>query len=169
MMPGIVDLHVHPFATPLFNVMNLDFSDPFDVDQMLSELSNFAEANPDKTWIRAGSYGLGVFPDENPGKELIDRVIPDRPVIVIDQTGHNYWVNSKALELAGIDRDTPTDDKYIIEKDPVTDGGVGRLLVPKARSYSSSLMTGSNKISAPLAVFEVLTVMSGSGSLRLLL
>jgi len=62
-MPGIVDLHVHPFATPLFNIMNLDFADPFDVDQMLKDPSEFAESNPDKTWIRAGSYGLGVFPD----------------------------------------------------------------------------------------------------------
>ena len=126
-MPGIVDLHVHPFATPLFNRMNLDFSDPFDVDAMLRDLKEFAEANPGKKWIRAGSYGLGVFPDENPGKALLDEIIPDRPVIVIDQTGHNYWVNSKALALAGIDKDTPTDEKYIIEKDPKTGEPTGTL------------------------------------------
>ena len=119
-MPGIVDLHVHPFATPLFNMINLDFSDPYDTDLMIEELKAFAEANPDKTWLRGGSWGVGHFPGNNPGKELIDAIVPDRPVVLIDQTGHNYWVNSKALELAGIDAETPTDDKYVIEKDAAT-------------------------------------------------
>jgi predicted amidohydrolase YtcJ len=119
-MPGIVDLHVHPFATPLFNMINLDFSDPMDPDKMLAELAAFAEANPDKTWIRAGSWGVGVFPDNNPSKALLDEVVPDRPVVLIDQTGHAYWLNSKALELAGIDSETPTDMLYIIAKDPAT-------------------------------------------------
>ncbi len=126
-MPGIIDLHVHPFMTPLFNVINLDFSDPTNVDTMLAELKGFAEEHPEKEWIRAGSYGLGVFPDENPSKELLDEVIPDRPVIVIDQTGHNYWVNSRALDRAGIDADTPTSDKYIIVKDPATGEPTGTL------------------------------------------
>jgi predicted amidohydrolase YtcJ len=126
-MPGIVDLHVHPFATPLFNVINLDFSDPFDVDRMMDELAVFADANPGKRWLRGGSYGLGVFPGDNPRKEVIDAVVSDRPVVLIDQTGHNYWVNSLALELAGIDADTPTDDKVVIEKDPVTGEPTGTL------------------------------------------
>ncbi len=119
-MPGIFDLHVHPFATPLFNMINLDFSDPTDPDKMLSELKEFADANPDKKWIRAGSWGVGVFPNNSPTKEMLDEIIPDRPVVLIDQTGHAYWLNSKALELANITSDTPTDELYIIDKDPKT-------------------------------------------------
>ncbi|MGI9342948.1 MAG: amidohydrolase [Gammaproteobacteria bacterium] len=119
-MPGIVDLHVHPFATPMFNYINLDFSDPTDVDRMISELAAFAEANPDKQWLRAGSWGIGVFPNNSPRKELLDEIIPDRPVVLIDQTGHAYWLNSKGLELAGINADTPTDEYIVIDKDPET-------------------------------------------------
>ncbi|MGI9329291.1 MAG: amidohydrolase [Gammaproteobacteria bacterium] len=119
-MPGIVDLHVHPWATVTFNTINLDFSDPYDTEAMLQEIQAFADANTDKQWIRGGSWGVGHFPDDHPRKELLDEIVPDRPVVLIDQTGHNYWVNSKALELAGIDADTPTDKNYIIEKDPVT-------------------------------------------------
>lgn len=119
-MPGIVDLHVHPWATPTFNVINLDFSDPFNQEQMLAELKAFAEAHPEKEWLRGGSWGVGVFPNNSPPKELIDEIIPDRPVILIDQTGHAYWLNSLALELAGIDADTPTDEYYVIDKDPTT-------------------------------------------------
>ena len=108
-MPGIVDLHVHPFATPLFNLINLDFSNPFDAELMMAELKAFAGAHPEKKWIRAGSWGMGLFPGNNPSKALIDAVIPDRPVVLVDQTGHNYWLNSKGLDLAGIDAETPTD------------------------------------------------------------
>ncbi len=119
-MPGIVDLHVHPFATPLFNMINLNFSDPTDPDKMLAELKAFAEANPDKKWIRAGSWGVGVFPNNSPSKTLLDEIIPDRPVVLIDQTGHAYWLNSKALGRAGITAETPTNELYIIDKDPKT-------------------------------------------------
>jgi hypothetical protein len=76
-------VNLDSFATPLFNIINLDFTDPFDVDQMLKELKDFAVANPDKNWVRAGSHGVGVL---NPSKVLLDSVIPDRPVIVISLT-----------------------------------------------------------------------------------
>ena len=117
-MPGIVDLHVHPFATPLFNMINLDFSDPTDPEKMLAELKAFADAHPEKKWIRAGSWGVGVFPNNSPSKRLLDEIIPERPVVLIDQSGHAYWLNTKALELAGITAKTPTNELYIINKDP---------------------------------------------------
>jgi len=119
-MPGLFDLHVHPFATPIFNMINLDFSDPTDQEKMLSELKKFADANPNKKWIRAGSWGVGVFPNNSPNKKLLDEIVPDRPVVLIDQTGHAYWLNSKALELSGITAETPTNELYIIDKDPKT-------------------------------------------------
>jgi len=119
-MPGIVDLHVHPFATPLFNIINLDFSEPTNPEKMIAEVKEFADSHPGKKWIRGGSWGVGVFPNNSPGKGLLDAVVADRPVVLIDQTGHAYWLNSKALELAGIDASTHTDEKYIIDKDPNT-------------------------------------------------
>jgi predicted amidohydrolase YtcJ len=119
-MPGIVDLHVHPFVTPLFNIINLDFSDPTNPETMMSELGEFAASHPDKKWIRGGSWGVGVFPGNNPSKALIDEVVSDRPVVLIDQTGHSYWLNSKGLELVGIDADTVSDGLNIIEKDAKT-------------------------------------------------
>lgn len=119
-MPGFVDLHVHPFGTALFNLLNLDFSNNMSHESMMEELKAFAEEHPEKTWIRAGSYGIGVYPNENPRKEDLDNVVPDRPVICIDATGHNYWLNSKALELAGITKDTESKLGFVIEKDPDT-------------------------------------------------
>ena len=48
----------------------------------------------------------------------IDAVISDRPVLFMDETAHGAWVNSKALELAGIDADTPQPASGVIGKDP---------------------------------------------------
>ncbi len=126
-MPGIVDLHVHPWATPTYNTINLEFSNNQSPEQMLTDIKVFADANPDKEWIRGGSWGLGVFPNNSPRKELIDEVVSDRPVILIDQTGHALWLNSLALEMAGIDADTPTDAYYVIDKDPDTGEPTGTI------------------------------------------
>jgi len=116
-LPGIIDLHVHPFTTALFNILNLNFSDNKSHGTMMADLKAFAEEHVQNKWIRGGSWGIGVYPDNNPHKSEIDAVVSDRPVILIDETGHSYWLNSKALELAGITRDRPDGPGEIIERD----------------------------------------------------
>jgi len=126
-MPGIVDLHTHPFITPWYGSMNLSLKNPGDPDKILKEIKEYADANPDKKWILVGQWHVGIFPDDAPKKEWLDAIVPDRPVAVLDQTGHSFWVNSKALELAGITKDTPTDSKVVIVKDPETGEPTGTL------------------------------------------
>jgi len=126
-MPGIIDLHSHPFITPWYGDMNLSLSTPNDADKILADLNAYAKANPDKKWILAGQWSLGVFPDDAPKKEWLDEIIPDRPVAVLDQSGHTFWVNSKALEIAGINKDTPTSNTIVIVKDPETGEPTGTL------------------------------------------
>jgi len=126
-MPGIIDLHAHPFITPWYGDMNLSLSTPDDRDKILADLKAYAETNPDKKWILAGQWSKGVFPDDAPKKEWLDEIIPDRPVAILDQCGHAFWVNSKALEIAGIDKDTPTRNTIVIVKDPETGEPTGTL------------------------------------------
>jgi predicted amidohydrolase YtcJ len=119
-MPGIFDLHTHPFITPWYGSMNLSLQNPGDADAILAEIKAYADANPDKEWIIGGQYLAGVFPDDNPKKELLDAIVPNRPVAILDQTGHGLWVNSKAMELAGITADTETSNLIVIAKDSET-------------------------------------------------
>ena len=126
-MPGFFDLHVHPFTTALNNMLNLDFSDNRSHESMMAELKAFAEAHPEKEWIRGGSWGMGVYPDENPHKRDLDAVVPDRPVILIDASGHYYWLNSKAPEMVGITSETPSGKGAVIEKDPTTGEPTGTI------------------------------------------
>jgi predicted amidohydrolase YtcJ len=126
-MPGIFDLHSHPFITPWYGSMNLELTDPGDREKTLQEVKAYADANPDKEWILGGQWLLGTYQDDNPKKEWLDAVVPDRPVNLLDQTGHSSWLNSKALELAGITAETPTSNLVVIEKDPVTGEPTGTI------------------------------------------
>lgn len=119
-MPGIIDLHTHPFISPWYGAMNLKLQNPGDADAMIAEIKAYADANPDKEWIIGGQYLLNVFPEDKPRKELLDEILPDRPVAILDQTGHSMWINSRAMELAGINADTETNSLIVITKDPDT-------------------------------------------------
>ena len=94
---------------------------------ILEEVRAYATADPDKKWILGGQWHVGIYPDDAPKKEWLDEIVPDRPVVLLDQTGHTSWLNSKALELAGIANDTPTDHLYVIVKDNETGEPTGTI------------------------------------------
>jgi predicted amidohydrolase YtcJ len=66
-------------------------------------------------------------PGGRASRELIDAIVPDRPVMLVSADGHTIWVNSKALEVAGITRDTPDPKDGRIDRDPKTGEPVGSL------------------------------------------
>ncbi|UCE92900.1 MAG: amidohydrolase family protein, partial [Flavobacteriaceae bacterium] len=126
-MPGILDLHSHPFITPWYGNMNLQLTGADSKEKILSLVKQYAEANPDKEWIIGGQWLLGVFPNDSPKMEWLDELVPDRPVALLDQTGHGMWLNSKALELAGITKDTQTNQLIVIHKDKDTGEPTGTI------------------------------------------
>jgi len=117
-MPGVFDLHAHPFITPWYGDMNLQLDGVDSKEKILEMVKNYAIENPDKEWIIGGQWLLGIFPEDSPRKEWLDEIVPNRPVALLDQTGHGMWLNSKAMELAGITKDTETSQLIVIHKDP---------------------------------------------------
>ena len=126
-MPGIVDLHTHPFITPWWGSMNLKLQTPGDLEAIKRDIRSYAEAHPDKAWVFGGQYDLGVFPDEAPSRLLLDELVPDRPAAILDQSGHSAWLNSKAIEAAGFTSETPTSTTFVVVKDPVTGEPTGTI------------------------------------------
>lgn len=126
-MPGIFDLHSHPFITPWYGNMNLQLTGANTKEKILALVKEYAEAHPDKEWIIGGQWLLGIFPEDSPKKEWLDEIVPDRPVALLDQTGHGMWLNSKALELAGITKDTQTNQLIVIHKDQATGEPTGAI------------------------------------------
>src|SRR6185436_20179277 len=78
----------------------------------------YAEANPEKAWIVGDGWYMPDFPHGTPRREDLDAVVPDRPVFLPNRDGHSVWVNTRALELAGIDASTPDPADGRIERDP---------------------------------------------------
>ncbi|MDX1382902.1 MAG: amidohydrolase, partial [Thermoanaerobaculia bacterium] len=86
-------------------------------EEIVAAVARCAEERPGDGWITGGRWGSAVFPDTNPHKALLDAVAPDRPVILAEESGHAVWVNSKALELAGIDATTEAPPGGLIMRD----------------------------------------------------
>jgi predicted amidohydrolase YtcJ len=104
--PGFQNSHAHPFYAGVAQVAcPLDrYSDP---DAYVAAVQACASRDPDAAWIRGSGWLATVFPPgSEPHKSMLDAVVPERPVMLQSKFGHMLWVNSRALEIAGITRDT---------------------------------------------------------------
>src|SRR5262249_22996509 len=82
----------------------------------LAAIRGYADRNPGAAWIVGGGWGMDVFPGGVPSKDDLDGVVPDRPVFLSNRDHHGVWVNSRALELAGVDAATPEPPDGRIER-----------------------------------------------------
>ncbi|KNC71270.1 hypothetical protein SARC_16193, partial [Sphaeroforma arctica JP610] len=84
-------------------------------------------------WVRAAGATLYALRATDPSPlTLLDKAIPDRPVILLDDLGHAVWVNSLALDLAGISKDDVDPPGGIYERSPTT-GAMSGLLLENAQ------------------------------------
>ena len=105
-MPGFIDSHAHPVITAgVSDALLLDRGDT--PQQWLAALESYAEDDTDRPAILGFGFLAAAFGPTGPTKEMLDAIVPDRPVVLVDDGGHSAWVNSKALQQAGIDKDTP--------------------------------------------------------------
>ena len=125
-LPGFIDSHSHPSGA-LIQAVAVSLYDLRSLEQYLEAVRRFAEENPDKQAVRGSGWSNALFPVTGPMKEDLDAVVSDRPVQLGSGDGHSSWVNSKALELAGITRDTPDPEGGVIERDPSTGEPTGTL------------------------------------------
>ncbi|MGW0587214.1 amidohydrolase [Streptosporangium sp. NPDC002607] len=106
LLPGFQDAHVHPVLAGL-TMIRCDLHDAEDADEAVAAVRAYAEANPEAEWISGGGWSMEWFPGGTPSRHLLDAVVPDRPVHLINRDGHGAWVNTRALELCGVDAGTP--------------------------------------------------------------
>ena len=117
-VPGFQDAHVHPSVAGR-NLLNVNLDDLHTKDDYLARIRQVAEANPALEWIVGGGWVNTVFTEtDGPRKEDLDAVVPDRPVFLLNTDVHAGWVNSRALELAGLSATSPDPwDGYLV-RDP---------------------------------------------------
>jgi len=105
LLPGFVEGHIHPIigATATRGV-DLQYDSPAE---MVEVLRAYARQIGTVDVIRGFGWRYGAFPPSGPHRELLDAIWPDTPVVLLAIDGHSAWVNTRALAVAGITRDTP--------------------------------------------------------------
>jgi predicted amidohydrolase YtcJ len=116
LLPGFQDAHVHPPSGGL-EMLECNLSEAYTQEGYERIVAEYANQHSDVEWIRGGGWSMDSFPGGTPTKEVLDRIVPDRPVYLPNRDGHGAWVNSRALELAGITRETPDPTDGRIERD----------------------------------------------------
>src|ERR1700730_11777186 len=120
-IPGISDSHTHmlfgAMALHGFNLSTPEFSITADNAEALVEKVKEYAANHRKDKILFGRADFGTVLPSAPTHELLDRAVSDRPVIIHNTSEHALWVNSKALEFAGITDEpvaNPDEEKFVV-------------------------------------------------------
>jgi hypothetical protein len=115
LLPGFQDAHIHPVQGEL-TVMQCDLNVP--ADRFGEVIQAYARTHPEREWIVGAGWSVTDFPDAAPRREALDALVPNRPVFLWSRDGHSAWVNSRALELAGISAATPDPPGGLIVRDP---------------------------------------------------
>ncbi len=85
-------------------------------DAYLAAIAAYATERPTDSWVLGDGWYMEAFPGGTPLKEDLDRIVPDRGAFFVNRDGHGAWLNSRALELAGITRETPDPPSGRIER-----------------------------------------------------
>jgi len=125
-LPGFHDSHVH-LVTGGMELAQCDLNGIETQEEVFSKIRRYAAEHPERPWIAGGGWDLPIFPAANPTKEDLDEVVADRPAYLSAADGHSVWVNSRALELAGVTSQTPDPKNGRIERKPGTKEPSGTL------------------------------------------
>jgi predicted amidohydrolase YtcJ len=126
LLPAFHDSHVHPLTSGV-ELVKCDLNNAAAAEEVMRRVRAYAAAHPYSAWIEGGGWDLPLFPAGNPGKEMLDALVPDRPALLWAADGHSAWVNSRALALAGITAATPDPPRGRIEHDAATGEPSGTL------------------------------------------
>jgi predicted amidohydrolase YtcJ len=116
LLPGFQDAHVHPPSGGV-EMLRCDLNPGATREDYERIVREYADTNPDAVWILGGGWSMSAFPRGTPSADVLDAIVFDRPVFLVNRDGHSAWVNSRALEIAGVNADTPDPQDGRIERD----------------------------------------------------
>lgn len=126
-VPGLTDSHIHVGDFGKF-LMWIDLKDVNSVEEMQRRIRERAQKIPEGRWIIGSGWDQARFAEKRyPNRRDLDEASPDNPVILYHQCGRVCVVNSKALELAGVTKETKSPSGGKIEKDAETGEPTGIL------------------------------------------
>ncbi|MHC0431396.1 amidohydrolase [Streptomyces sp. O3] len=140
LLPGFQDAHIHAVGGGV-ELAECDLSEAVDVEDCLRRVRAYADAHPDREWITGGGWSMECFAGGLPTRQLLDSVVPDRPVLLSNRDHHGAWANTRALELAGVTAGTADPGDGRIERE--ADGAPSGMLQEGATGLISRLVPPS--------------------------
>ncbi len=135
--PGFNDAHVHFFRGAL-SLLNVSLNDAKTLEEAKAKVAAKVKEVKAGEWISGRGWDHTVWGNKFPTRQDLDQIAPNNPVYLVRVDGHVAWVNSKALQLAGVDKNTKSPEGGEIERDAGGDatgilketaqGLVGRLI-----------------------------------------
>jgi predicted amidohydrolase YtcJ len=118
-MPGLLDVHNHHMLAGQMDLFELDAPPSLTLDRFLSAIGEYAATLGPEEWVTGGSWGSGLLAELNTAdaRRRLDQATGGRPALLKDDSKHNRWANSRALELAGITDSTEDPDGGQILRD----------------------------------------------------
>ena len=125
LVPGFQDTHIH--APPAgYERLTIDLHDLPGRSAYLAAIADYCAAHPEADWIVGGGWAFEHFPGHLPRREDLDAVTGGRPAFLFNRDVHGAWVNSAALEHAGLGSSTPDPSDGRYERD--ADGSLTGML-----------------------------------------
>jgi hypothetical protein len=111
-IPGIIDSHAHPGYVDVEKYGEISETSR---EAMLAAVEKYANDHPDDEYLRLCCWPIDMYVNgsNGPNKRELDLIVPDRPVWFASNAWHDRWLNSKALEVLGIDENSPDPKKGI--------------------------------------------------------
>jgi predicted amidohydrolase YtcJ len=160
-LPGLIDAHGHVFGLGEM-LTQLDMAGSASLADALKAAADYARANPNKSWLVGRGWNqeiwkLGRFPT---AAEL-DAVVADRPMWLERVDGHAGWANSRALQMAGIAKDTPDPAGGMIMRG--ADGAPTGVLVDGAMDLLTKIIPQQSEAEARAVLDQALAKMAEMG------
>ncbi len=178
LMPGIHDMHVHPMQAGEKYNFQCGFPFTLTVKEIVKTLKDCAANTPEGEWIRGGQWAMELMEsDTAPHRKILDAVTTTHPIYLGDSTVHGAWLNSKALDVLGINGDTVDPDGGVIVREPNSREPTG-VLIDKAaynvlqrlpeytrEEYETALVWAMDRLNQ-VGVTTIKDAIAGSHSLK---
>jgi len=170
--PGFNDAHIH-FLNGSNGLAEVELTETKTAEDVFFYIKKYSTAHPEKKWITGRGWQYTMFAGGLPHKKMLDVIVSDRPVYVRAYDGHSAWVNSKALEMAGIDkntkftgfgeivRDSNGEPTGALKEDAM--GLVSKLIPPKTREENLAALKLGMEVAMQLGITSI---QNASGSIN---
>lgn len=115
-LPGFIDSHQHP-AGVAGTIFTLSLAECKSDEEYIEAIRNYYEENPDLETLVGVGWDRPMFDSVEQTKETLDEITTEIPIVLSDSGQHIKWMNSKALEIMGISKDSKVPDGAMVEKD----------------------------------------------------